>query len=403
MKTDMLFEKYSYIKEFAATVISCEEEEKEIDGKKLTLYAVGLDATAFFPEGGGQPADGGTLGTLKVYDVQRTGDLVLHYVDEPMEEGTQVVGVIDFETRFRRMQNHIGEHLICGLIHNAYGYNNVGFHLTDELVTMDVDGPLTAEQIKEIEERANEVIAENVPITVTFPTPEELKNMTYRSKLDLDSGVRIVTIEGYDVCACCAPQPAFTGEIEIIKIVDFLPHRGGMRLFLRCGKDAYLDYVALHENNGRIMRALSSKRLECADAVEKMCQKLKEEKERAVALEKQIAELHLSIIKEKLKKFAGDENSKEVIFLEGICDIQVRNIINEGVKLFPGVLIVFIKKEDGGYRFIASRKDENVGTPLPVMAVSMNEALNGRGGGSNKMIQGSVAATREQIENYFNL
>lgn len=401
MKTVPLYETHSYLKEFAATVISCTKETVEINGKAMVLFGIGLDATAFFPEGGGQMADKGTLGTLKVYDVQKKGDEILHYVEEEIEVDTQVVGVIDFETRFKRMQNHAGEHLICGLIHNAFGYENVGFHLTDECVTMDVDGPLSLEELESIEERANEVIAENVPIRITFPPAEELKKLDYRSKLDLDSGVRIVTIEGYDACACCAPHPSSTGEIEVIKIIDSLPHRGGTRIILRCGKDAYLDYKMLHDNNQKIMRLLSAKREECDEAVAKILDKLKEEKEKNLALEKKISDIYREMIQKRLSVGNADENREEAFFVDGISDIQIRNLINEAVIRYDGVVIIFTPAKEG-YRYIAGRRDELAGTPLPILSVSMNEALSGRGGGSKKMIQGSVLADKEEIEAFFS-
>ena len=242
-------------------------------------YRVGLDLTAFSPEGGGQSWDKGTLDGLEVKGVYRENGEIVHVIDEPKEIGSTVVGEIDWEVRFRRMQEHSGEHLFCGILHNIHGYDNVGFHLSETGVTLDVDGPLSAEEIANIEKLANRAICEDIPIVASFPSPEEIKDIDYRSKLELDS-VRLVTIEGIDICACCAPHVASTGQIGVIKVIDFMPHRGGTRIMLKSGTDAYEDFVALAESTKAVMGYLSAKRYECAEAVERAMNaqlKLKEE------------------------------------------------------------------------------------------------------------------------------
>ena len=196
--TEKLFYQDGYMKTFTATVLSCEQSGED--------YKVVLDRTAFFPEGGGQSGDIGMLNEIQVFDTKEKEGLIYHYTKAPLSEGTKVDGVLDWEERFVRMQQHSGEHIVSGLVNKLYGYDNVGFHLGKEDVTMDFNGVITKEQMKEIEYLANEAVFKNIDIQTICPSEEELKKMTYRSKIEIDGQVRIIKIEGYDCCACCAPH-----------------------------------------------------------------------------------------------------------------------------------------------------------------------------------------------------
>ena len=235
--TRKLYDENSHLSSFDAAVRSCVPVHD--------LWQIVLDQTAFFPEGGGQGADTGMLNAARVLDVQEMGGEIVHITDTPLTPGEMVHGKLDWEKRFRRMQEHSGEHIISGLVHKLYGYRNVGFHLGDETVTMDYDGELTREQLSELEWLANEAVWKNVPITAVYPPEDVLQTIEYRSKLELTENVRIVTIEGYDVCACCAPHVSHTGEIGAIKIIDSMRHRGGVRLTILCGVDALRQYRML--------------------------------------------------------------------------------------------------------------------------------------------------------------
>ncbi len=262
MPTIKLYETNSYIKNFTATVISCDEKDGEI--------FVVLDRTAFFAEGGGQPADTGKIEDASVFDVQIEDGIVSHKVDKALQIGKTVECAIDWDTRFSRMQNHSAEHLVSGIIHNLYGYNNVGFHLNDSLVTLDCDGPLAEEDIKKIELEANKAIYANKKINVMFPLADELANYDYRSKLDITENVRLVEIENYDLCACCAPLEAMSGEIGVIKILGFIPYKKGTRIEMVAGLLAFNDYCGIHNSTKAIMNLLSAKRTETVEAVERI-------------------------------------------------------------------------------------------------------------------------------------
>lgn len=388
--TDKIFERDAYVRDFGATVTNCVKDEKG--------YLVELDATAFFPEGGGQPSDEGIIDGQKVVEVFTKDGHIYHKVADEIETGKQILGQVDDDIRFRRMQLHSGEHLLCGLIHNAYGYENVGFHMDENQVVLDVNGPLSIEELEVIEERANRVIYENVPITTSYPDEEEASTLEYRSKLELTEGIRLVTIEGYDVCACCAPHVSHTGEIGVIKVVDVMSHRGGTRITMIAGLTAYLDYVKLAKSNGVIMRLLSAKRYETDRFAEDMAEKLRKANQDNVELKKLVTKLTLKDVELELSKREADNIEPFIFFTDGLDNVQLRNMVTS-LKARPcnaEFMIIGFNGNDGdGYSYIAAFHQDS--DELPLMAKKINELLLGRGGGNKQMIQGSVKASKEKI------
>lgn len=394
--TNMLYEEDSYLEVFSAKVIACEHLE---EAKGEANWAVVLDRTAFFPEGGGQGADCGTLNGQPVFDVQSEDGAVKHFVKEPFTVGDEVEGKLDWDVRYRRMQNHSGEHLFCGIMNQKYGFENVGFHMGDDLVTVDLDGFLSPEQLKEIEEEANRAIYANAPIYCVYP--EAADELVYRSKIELDAEIRVVLIEGYDACACCAPHVKTTGEIGVLKVIDSQAHRGGVRITLKCGSSAYEDYALLQDEIMQIMRAFSAKRSECHLAAERVAGQLKTQMETITALKKQITSLYIEKLREGAEK--NPDKKAELIFDATLDDAQMRTLLNEGVVMIPGIVAGFMGSDEDGYRYIMA-KNEAVGEEGPQLrdlARMMNETLGGRGGGSPKMIQGSVSAKRSEIEAFW--
>ena len=262
MKTEKLYYSDAYMKSFTATVLSCEKVGDE--------YVAVLDRTAFFPEEGGQYADTGTLSGARVLGAVEREGVIYHRLDSDIKVGCEVVGNIDFDERFEKMQCHTAEHILSGIFHKEYGLDNVGFHLGGEDVTMDISAPLSQDALMRVEQMANEAIFKNVPVTAIFPNREELRAMEYRSKLDLTDGVRVVLIEGYDSCACCAPHVAYTGEIGIVKILDAEGLRGGMRIHITAGWRAYRVFSKMQDTLSQISHTVSLPRLEVGEGVERL-------------------------------------------------------------------------------------------------------------------------------------
>ena len=400
MKTEKIFDTDAFIQTNDAKVIKCVLSEREgFDN----LYEVITDSSIFSPEGGGQKSDEGFFDDIKVVDVQEFDGELIHFLDGEVKEGTEVLQKIDFDLRFRRMQNHNAEHLICGLIHKKFGYDNVGFHLSESYdennnlhieAIMDVDGPISAEDLREIEINANKAIAENVPIYACLPSPEEAKNIPYRSKLDISENLRLVIIDGYDVCACCAPCLDSSAQIQLVKITDSMPHRGGMRLTLKAGLDAIEDYIKLHDDNRESMKILSCERGECNAAVKRMSDKLNEAHEEKVSLKRQIT---VMLEKELREKILNSNDTFIVYSADDIDEIQARALINDNIALSEKVIIILFEKKNDTYRFVAGKNEKLTDISLRALANKMREGLNARGGGSEQMIQGSIQADENDI------
>ena len=377
--TEKLYDKDSHLKEFTGTVLSCKKT-----GEK---YAVTLNRTAFFPEGGGQQSDRGYIGDAYISDVQIKNGEILHFADKPLSVGQAYDCKLDFDFRFRNMQNHSGEHIISGIVHRLYGFNNVGFHLGAEM-TMDFDGELTRRQLDEIEDLANKAVYENLPVKAYYPTDEELKSLDYRSKLDLKEDVRIVEIKGVDVCACCAPHVKATGEIGIIKILDFEKYKGGVRLIVKCGADALRDYREKYKNVLEISNLLSAKQFEVSVAVVRLNEQLSAEKEAAAALKKRL-------IAEKAAGFAPDTD-KTAVFENGL-DIKELQLLADALCKKAGGIRGAFSGADGAFSFAICGEE----TALGEFFAKFKAAFNTRGGGRNGIRQGTVCADRAEIEGLF--
>ena len=422
--TKPLYETDGQLYDFTARVIDC-VELKQDSGKKL--YGIVLDETAFFPEGGGQQADTGyfepvrelydnasdrllqpegsddseqgadarTAYMMNVMDVQTDENgCILHYIDKPLAAGTVVTGHVDKDIRFARMQNHSGEHLVSGLIYSMFGYDNVGFHMLETGARFDCSGPLDSKQLDELEKAANRAIYENVPIKISYPDKAEAAGLEYRSKLDIEEGIRLVTIEGYDVCACCAPHLKSTGQIGVIKIIDAMPHRGGMRITMAAGMDALNDYCMLHNNNGKIMALLSSKREDTADYSKDFADRFQKLKEENAGLKKEMTAIITERVLEKIRSRKAEDTSVEVIFTEALDNTGLRNLINSCTEIFDGVVAGFMGNDAEGYRYILSTKGHK---DIQEVNRAIIEKLSGRGGGNKQMIQGSLTATEVKI------
>lgn len=381
-RTERLFDKNSKLNIFEATVLSCKQTEN-------SKYAVILDKTAFFPNEGGQTCDTGKIGGISVVSVDEKDGIITHTLDHPLEIGESVSGEIDFEPRFKKMQNHTAEHIVSGIIHRLFGYDNVGFHLGDGYMTADFNGELTEKDITKVETLANRAVFECHPIRAYYPSAEKLKTFEYRSKLDLTENVRIVEIEGVDMCACCAPHVENTGEVGLVKITEAIRYKGGMRLTMLAGYDALADYRARQEQIKHISMAISAKQSEVAVGVDRVLADIEELKSRISALKRENMQM-------KLDSIENTENS--IIMFEDDGDmLALRNFVNFAVKKTEKLCAVFAGNDETGYKYIIA--SENI--PLRTVSKEITHVLGGKGGGSDVMIQGSVTATRTEIEQFF--
>lgn len=379
--TEKLYYSDGHLSRFTARVTSCEKE----DG----TWAVKLDRSAFFPGGGGQEADEGVLSDMKLLGLREEGEDIVHLTPAPLEPGALVEGRIDWPLRFSRMQGHSGEHILSGTVHRLFGYDNVGFHMGEEAITIDFSGELSREDLSRAELEANRAIWRDVPVRTLLPTPGELAAMDYRSKKELTGQVRIVEIEGVDLCACCAPHVSHSGEVGLLKIIDSMRRRGGTRLTLLCGEAALLDYEALHENNAAVSAALSAKRLETGGAIARVMAEQEERRAELTKLKRELLQLKAAALR--------PTEGSICIFESDIDMITLRELVNAGSEL-AGKVCAGFAGTDGDYKYIIGSRT----VPLRARAKEINAAIDGRGGGSDAMIQGTSRARREDIERYFN-
>lgn len=378
--TEKLYDRDAYLRAFTARVLSC-----AADGDR---FRVTLDRTAFFPEGGGQYADRGTLGSANVLDVQITDGEIVHFTDAALPVGDTARGELDFGLRFRRMQNHTGEHIVSGVVHRLFGYDNVGFHLGDGDVTVDYNGELTREDLDRVETLSNEAVWRNLEVRAEYPDPVILDTLTYRSKLELTENVRIVTIGDVDCCACCAPHVARTGEIGSIKILDFERYKGGVRLHMLCGADAMEDYRNKYASVHTISLALRVPQSETAPGVQRLQKTLEDKEYEITGLRRLLA---LSALD------AAVEQGSALCFFasEGVDMDALRFAVNRGME--RAALCAGFCPTDQGYRYCIGSAEID----LRAASKTINAGIGGRGGGQAAMIQGTATAEAETIRAFF--
>ena len=380
METVRLYYQDAHLREFSAHVVSCEPEKDH--------WAVVLDQTAFYPEGGGQPGDTGTLDSVRVLDTHARGEEIVHDCDAPLTPGSAVQGTIDWARRFDYMQQHSGEHVVSGIIHRRFGYENVGFHMGADMVTIDFSGMLTMDDVREIEREANEAVWANLPIVVSWVDGEEKANAVYRSKKPISGVLRLVSIPAIDVCACCGTHVSMTGEIGLVKIFTCQKFHDGVRLEMLCGRKAYSYVNSILEQNKRISGLLSAKPQQTAQAAERMLDELAQVKYRAGALE-------LRLIAQAAEALAGKGDS--LLFMELSAD-GLRQMADAGMHACGGVCAVFTGSDEAGWRYAIG----HAGGDLRAFSKRMNDALRGRGGGKPEFVQGSVQASRAEIEAFWD-
>ena len=375
-----LFYEDCELTEFTAAVTGCEACEKG--------WLVTLDATAFYPEGGGQACDVGVLGGVQVLDVQERGEQILHLCDGPLEAGTTVTGKIDWARRFDLMQQHTGEHILSGLIHEKFGYHNTGFHVGQTVMEVDFDGPISPEELARLEQRANEAVWQDIPLKCWVPAPEELESVTYRTKRALPWPVRIVQVPGYDSCACCGIHVARTGQVGLIKILSCVKFHGGVRLEMVCGQRAYRHMVTIFEENRKVSQLFSAKMDATGEAARKMNDALAAEKFRSNGLQNRIFD---SIA----ESYVNQE--KAIHFEDGLEPGQVRVLADKLAGAVSGFAAVF-SGADGNFSYCLATRDGD----LRPMGKALTDTLNGRGGGKPNFQQGSLRAEKQEILDFMS-
>lgn len=377
--TDKLYYQDSHLQEFDAKVLACAQTDA---GWEITL-----DATAFYPLGGGQAADTGTLGGVHVLDTREKGAEIIHLCDGPLTVGQTVHGKIDYENRFLRMQQHSGEHIVSGIIFKRWGWHNVGFHMNLNSIVIDFDGTVPVETLPEIEAEANRAVWQNIPLHIWVPGPEELGKVSYRTKKALPWPVRIVEVPGYDTCACCGTHVAATGEIGLIKLFSAIPCRGGTRIEMACGGAALNILNQVYDQNRQVSRLVSAQITQTAASVKQTLESLD-------TLKFQLTKLERKLCARQAEKMAGAGNCFTV--QEDLSPDGLRELADAAAKVTGGITAVFGQTAEG-FGYCLAQPDGD----LRALNREMNAALNGRGGGKPFFQQGRIGANEAELRAFF--
>ena len=381
METEKLYYANPFLTEFTAVIQSCEA------GKNGFL--VTLDRTSFYPEGGGQPADHGTLGDARVLDVHEKQGVVFHTLDKKVEIGETVTGRIDWARRFDHMQQHSGEHIISGILCADYHCDNVGFHMGADTVTIDYNTDISWEQAMDAERKANEIIWADRPVEIAYPSREELKSIDYRSKKELTGQVRIVTFPGADCCACCGTHVLRAGQVGLVKVLSVQKFREGVRMEILCGQRALRFLSTVYDRNRTVAQALSVKPDQTAAAVERTLSEL------------HVVKLRMAELEEAANLAAAKEYARQgdvLLFRSPMSSDAVRRLADAVAKECGGLAAVFAGEDGGKYSYALVRSD---GGDIAPLVKSLNAVLHGRGGGRSRFAQGSVEAARQEIEAFW--
>ena len=379
METEKLYYADPFLTDFTATVLDCQPDKNG--------YLVTLDRTAFYPEGGGQPADHGVLDRAAVTDVHEKNGVILHNVDRAVEIGKTVAGAIDWGRRFDHMQQHSGEHICSGLICERFHCDNVGFHMGADIVTIDFNADISWEELLEIEAKANQYLYENHPIDIQFHRGAELEAIDYRSKKALEGDVRIVAFPGADCCACCGTHVVRSGQVGLVKFLSVQKFRDGVRIELLSGKRAHRYLSECWAQDVRIAQALSVKPNASFAGVERVLAELS-------ALKQRCAKLEESVFAQTAAQYEG--KGDVLLFEDEMSGDSLRKLCDAVTNHCGGRCAVFAGA-DGAYKYAIG----HVGGDLRELTKKMNVELNGRGGGKPNFVQGSVAAARGAIEAFF--
>ena len=370
-----LFYEDAYLCEFEAEVLTCEESKKG--------YAITLDRTAFYPEGGGQPYDTGRLNEARVSEVHRKDGQIIHYTDVYLAPGTIVKGTIDFERRFDLMQQHSGEHVFSGLVHKHFGYDNIGFHLGEKEVVLDFSGPLTREEALMIEDETNRMIQRNIPVLSFYPSAEELSALQYRSKKELEGKVRIVSIQDCDVCACCGTHVRNIGEVGYAKVLSLETKKGNARITVLFGRRASDYMMKIYEEATAVSALVSKNPLEISGGVKHLQDEL---------LDKSL-KLNQLYTKQFEQRFEEAQDSHLFITVEEGCSMDLLRHFCDRMCEKADIAAGLLKKEEENFQYVIISKD----TDLRPVSKMLSQEFSGKGGGSKEMIQGSLHGEKDQI------
>lgn len=376
---DLFYYQDAYMKTFEAAVIETGTDERG-------TYVV-LDNTAFYPEGGGQPNDIGTLNFVRVLDVQKVNGDIRHYTAEPITT-TTVQGEIDWETRFDYMQQHAGQHILTAAFVEQFGYETVSFHLGSDTVTIDLEAEnVTTEQLQRAEDRANDIVRENRTIETIWVTAEEAATYPLRKQLKFTDDVRLVIIPDFDYNGCGGTHPRATGEVSMIKILSTERMKQKTRVHFICGERVRQNFGARKQVMQQAAKLLSRPESHIAIGIESLLATNKQ-------LEKQLADAREALLAIDIAKLTNAADDFTAAAFEGYSMQQLQKIARTVVNEAPSKALALVSHVDEKLQVvIAKGKESTLSQNANDLLKAILPTINGRGGGKPDFAQGGGEAS----------
>lgn len=375
---EKLYYENQYIKEFTAEVINAIEKNNE--------FHVELDKTYFYPESGGQPSDIGYIESIPVIYVYENEGAIYHVLEKKLLKIHRVKCSIDWERRFDHMQQHLGQHILSASFSQLYNATTIGFHLSKDYCTIDLDKSLDNEQLGMGEKMANKIIVDNITVETLFPTNSELKKLPLKKKiLKSDEQIRIVKIAEIDINPCCGTHPRSTIEVQMIKITKCEKYKSGIRIEFLCGNRAVNDYFKRFELTSKLSNILSCNTNDILEGIQKINVDLNKTVIENKSLKSQVVDYEVQNMLSNCEILNGIRVLKSIY---NNIDLKQVNLLATKLITFPNVIVLFgVKCEDKANLLFMCSKDMKV--------ISMNSLLkdaitliDGKGGGSDFSAQG---------------
>ena len=391
--TEKLYEKNALLKECQAVVTSCTEK----DG----CFLVELDKTVLFPEGGGQLSDRGKIGEAVVRHVAEKDGHIYHECDLALPVGERVLAVLDWPVRLDRMQQHLGEHLLSYACWKLFSANNIGFHMNEDFVTIDLDKELTAEELLQAEKLTNEIIWENRPVSVSYMDSTEavqLKDKMRKFNSKLTGLLRIVAVENADICTCCGTHPPFTGMLGSVKVTRHEKHKQGCRVEFLCGQRALAD---ADKKNAALLAAAAD--LACKP--EQVPERLAKLKKDMLALHEELKKQSAALLDIKLAEAAAEGELKSdgvrlVVLALAAGDGKEGKLLLPKFNALANTVSVLAAAQPERISYMVTRSGDIAADCRPYIKI-LNDIFGGRGGGKPDCVQGGApycADWQEKLE-----
>ncbi|UJL47187.1 alanyl-tRNA editing protein [Virgibacillus sp. NKC19-16] len=379
MATKKLYYDDPYMCKFNASVLKSGKDDND------RFYVV-LDRTAFYPTGGGQPHDTGTLNSVQVYDVQEIDGEVRHYTRVPVDTNHGIAGEIDWEKRFDHMQQHAGQHILSAAFEREFDYKTVSFHLGREICTIDLDTvDLSGEEIMMVENKVNDIILENRRLVTKWVDAEDLSQYPLRKEVSVSKNIRLVIIPDFDYNGCGGTHPDSTGQVSSLKILHWEKQKKNTRVYFVCGSRVLKELGMKHQAIQGLSDTLNAPQEALNKTAIKVLQQNKELEKKINELKTELIDYEAEAYIEKAEEIWGRKIIRTVFDNRPMSELQ---LLAKRITVRSGDTIVLFVNESKGKLQLVCAKGESVEAKMNELVKKVLSLINGKGGGNASVAQG---------------